>query len=46
VPYTYDRVEGWSHAMDIFSPIGERTLWHIYQFLKAYMPSDKMKERE
>jgi acetyl esterase/lipase len=43
VPCTYDRVEGWPHAMDVFSPIGERTLWHIYQFLKTHMPSDEMK---
>ncbi len=27
VPYTYDRIEGWPHVMDFFSPIGERTLW-------------------
>ena len=44
VNHTYDRVEGWSHAMDLFSPIGERSLWHIYQFLKANMPSGKLKE--
>ena len=46
VPYTYDRVEGWPHAMDFFSPIGERTLWHAYQFLKANMPSDEMVQSE
>jgi acetyl esterase/lipase len=44
VPYTYDRVEGWPHGMDFFSPIGERSLWHIYQFLKTYMPSDEMRK--
>lgn len=44
VPYTYDRVEGWPHGMDFFSPIGERTLLHIYQFLKANMPSDEMRD--
>lgn len=43
VPYTYDRVEGWPHAMDFFSPIGERTLWHVYHFLKRHMPSDEIK---
>jgi len=42
VTYTYDRVKGWPHGMDFFSPIGERTLWHIYQFLKTNMPSDQM----
>ncbi|MCK5308476.1 MAG: alpha/beta hydrolase, partial [Zetaproteobacteria bacterium] len=43
VAHTYDRIEGWPHGMDFFSPIGERTLWQIYQFLKTYMPSDEMK---
>ncbi|MHC4154125.1 MAG: alpha/beta hydrolase [Planctomycetota bacterium] len=43
VPYTYDRVEGWPHGMDIFSCIYERTTWHIYQFLKKNMPSDEIK---
>lgn len=45
VPYTYDRVEGWPHGMDFFSPIGERTLWHIYHFLKANMPTEEMLQR-
>lgn len=43
VPYTYDRVEGWPHAMDYFSPIYERTTWQVYRFLKKTMPSDEMK---
>ena len=42
IEYTYDRIEGWSHAMDFFSPIGERTLWQVHKFLKENMPSDKM----
>ena len=46
VPYTYDRVEGWPHGMDFFSPIYERTTWHVYQFLKANMPSDEMKSED
>lgn len=46
VPHTYDRVEGWPHAMDFFSPIYERTTWHVYQFLKANMPSDKMERNQ
>ncbi len=45
VPYTFDRVEGWPHGMDFFSPIGERTLWHIYNFLMANMPTDEMRQR-
>lgn len=43
VPYTYDRVEGWPHAMEFFAPIGERTLWQAYQFLKEHMSADEMR---
>ena len=43
VEYTYDRVNGWPHAMDYFSPIYERSLWFVYQFLLKNMPSDEMK---
>ncbi len=42
VTYTYDRIEGWPHAMDFFSPIGERCLWHIHRFLLENMPSRKL----
>jgi len=42
VPVTYDRIKGWSHLMDFFSPIGERTLWQCYNFLKTHVPSDEM----
>jgi triacylglycerol lipase len=42
VPFVYDRIEGWPHLMDFFSPIGERSLWQVYQFLKRYMPSDEI----
>jgi acetyl esterase/lipase len=43
VNYVYDRIEGWPHVMDFFSPIGERSLWQIHQFLKQNMPSDELK---
>ena len=46
VKYTYDRVEGWPHAMDFFSPIYERSLWYTYQFLLKNMPSDEMKKAQ
>jgi len=42
VPVTYDRIEGWFHVMDFFSPISERTLWQCYKFLKTHIPSDEM----
>jgi acetyl esterase/lipase len=44
VPVTYDRIEGWFHVMDFFSPISERTLWQCYNFLKTHVPSDEMLE--
>ncbi|MBT8081426.1 MAG: alpha/beta hydrolase [Gammaproteobacteria bacterium] len=46
VPFVYDRIEGWPHVMDFFSPIGERSLWQTYQFLKRYMPSEEMGSAE
>jgi acetyl esterase/lipase len=42
VSFVYDRIEGWPHVMDFFSPIGERSLWQIYHFLKSHMPSEEM----
>ena len=42
IPHTYDPIKGWSHVMDFFSPIAERTLWQCYHFLKERMPSDEM----
>ncbi len=44
VENTFDKVEGWPHAMDYFSPIYERTLWFTYKFLEEHMPSDEMKK--
>jgi len=46
VPYLYDRIEGWPHIMDFFSPIGERSLWQIHKFLEDHMPSEEMKNKE
>jgi dipeptidyl aminopeptidase/acylaminoacyl peptidase len=45
VPVTYDKIKGWSHVMDFFSPITERTLWHCYQFLKTHAPSDELSKQ-
>jgi acetyl esterase/lipase len=46
VPYVYDRIEGWPHVMDFFSPIGERSLWQINKFLEDHMPSEEMINNE
>jgi acetyl esterase/lipase len=43
VHYVYDRIEGWPHVMDFFSPIGERSLWQIHKFLQEHMPSEELK---
>lgn len=45
-PYVYDRIEGWPHVMDFFSPIGERSLWQIHKFLEDHMPSEEMKRQK
>ena len=42
VPVMYDRIDGWAHCMQWFSPIAERTLWRTYHFLRQYAPSDFM----
>lgn len=46
VPFTYDRIDGWPHLMDFFSPIGERSLWQIHRFLEQHMPSEEMSGRQ
>jgi len=45
VPFIYDRIEGWPHLMDFFSPIGERSLWQVHRFLQEHMPSEEMRGR-
>ncbi|MFV0276833.1 MAG: prolyl oligopeptidase family serine peptidase [Parahaliea sp.] len=42
VPFIYDRIEGWPHDMDLFSPLGERTLLQCYGFLKTLAASGAM----
>lgn len=34
IPYVYDRIEGWPHAMDIAKPINDRVLFLVDNFLK------------
>ncbi len=43
VQYVFDRIEGWLHVMDFFSPIGERSLWQIPKFIQQHMSSDELK---
>jgi len=41
VPYVYDRLPGWPHAMDVAAPVNERCVWFIDRFLAAYLPLPK-----
>ncbi len=38
VPYTYDRLAGWPHVMDIAEPVYKRCLFFIDRFLAEQMP--------
>ncbi|HVY71523.1 MAG TPA: alpha/beta hydrolase [Verrucomicrobiae bacterium] len=41
VPVTYDRLEGWPHAMDLAEPVNERCQYFMNQFLAKYLPLPK-----
>lgn len=41
VPYIYDRLPGWPHAMDIAAPVNDRCLWLMDRFLAKYVPLPK-----
>lgn len=41
VPYTYDRLTGWPHVMDIAEPVYKRCLFFIDRFLAENMPVPK-----
>ncbi|MGE3316500.1 MAG: alpha/beta hydrolase fold domain-containing protein [Planctomycetaceae bacterium] len=38
VPYIYDRLPGWPHAMDLAAPVNERCTWLMDRFLAKYVP--------
>jgi len=38
VPYIYDRLPGWPHAMDVAQPVNDRCQWLMQRFLKRYLP--------
>lgn len=37
VPYLYDRLPGWPHAMDIAQPVNDRCVWLMERFFAAYL---------
>jgi len=41
VPYVYDRLEGWPHAMDLAEAVNERCQWFMNQFFAKYLPLPK-----
>lgn len=44
VPYVYDRLPGWPHAMDVAQPVHERCLWYMDRFLDHYLMPTKTPE--
>lgn len=44
VPYVYDRLPGWPHAMDVAQPVHERCLWYMDRFLDRYLKSSPASE--
>lgn len=37
VPYIYDRLPGWPHAMDVAQPVNERCVWLMERFFDRYL---------
>ena len=44
VPYTYDRLKGWPHTMDVAEPVFNRCVFFIDRFLAQNMPVPKQKQ--
>ena len=38
VPYLYDRIEGWQHAMDLTAEVHDHCTWMMDQFLGMVLP--------
>jgi acetyl esterase/lipase len=41
VPYVYDRLPGWPHAMDLAADVNSRCVWLMEHFLARYAPVRK-----
>ena len=37
IPYVYDRLPGWPHAMDVANPVNERCVWFMERFFDRYL---------
>jgi acetyl esterase/lipase len=37
IPYIYDRLPGWPHAMDVAYPVNERCAWFMERFFDRYL---------
>lgn len=37
VPYVYDRLPGWPHAMDVAKPVNERCVWYMERFFARFL---------
>jgi acetyl esterase/lipase len=43
IPYVYDRLPGWPHAMDASVPVNERARWFMDRFLDRYLKDSNSK---
>ena len=41
IPYVYDRLEGWPHAMDAAESVNERCRYFMNQFFDQHLPLPK-----
>lgn len=45
IPYIYDRLPGWPHAMDIAQPVNDRVVFLTERFLKNALPASHSRPR-
>ena len=44
VPWVYDRLPGWPHAMDIAQPVNKRCRWFMERFFERYLKHPQTSE--
>ena len=38
IPHVYERLEGWTHAMDLVATVNKHCQWFLDEFFSAYLP--------
>jgi len=44
IPYVYDRLPGWPHAMDVAKPVNDRCLWYMDRFFERFLKQSQASE--